>query len=225
MKPPPLCPGDRFGRLVVISEASRNPRRPGHRLWLCRCDCGQERTVEAECLKRRGWRSCGCFARENIAALGRQKRTHGRRNTPEYAAWCQMRRRCQDPTGKSYQNYGGRGIRVCEEWSQSFEAFFACLGPRPSDKHSLDRIDNDGDYEPGNCRWATSKEQSRNQRTNHPLTHEGRTQPLSAWAEEKGMKIHTLLRRIRAGWPVDVALTTPVAPSTRQATAVLRSER
>jgi len=139
------------------------------------------------------------------------KTQHGGRHTPEYAAWTRMKRRCYNPKQDHYDRYGGRGIAVCARWLNSFENFLADMGPRPSPKHSIERKDNDRDYEPANCVWATLTEQTRNRCTNKLLTYKGRTQCLAAWAEEIGIGRSTLDRRIRHyKWPIERALTTPV---------------
>jgi hypothetical protein len=137
---------------------------------------------------------------------------HGTRT---YQSWISMRQRCQNPNHTAYANYGGRGIKVCERWS-SFEDFLADMGERP-EGCSLDRIDGDGDYEPGNVRWASSKTQSRNWRdANNLVTFDGRTQPLASWSEEFGIEHHTLQYRLRAGWSAEKALTTPVRGRVRR---------
>lgn len=161
---------ERFGRLVVIGEAPSEmrsyPGRPSHRTrrMLCVCDCGTEVTTNLNFLKMGKTTSCGCFRKELVS---RTFRKHGETiggRTSEYCIWKGMRQRCDNPNNDDYKNYGGRGITVCDRWSESFEAFLADMGRRPSPQHSIDRIDNDGDYEPGNCRWATPIEQRRNQR-------------------------------------------------------------
>jgi hypothetical protein len=121
-----------------------------------------------------------------------------------------MLARCRNRRDRRYSDYGGRGITVCARWAQSFPAFFADMGPRPSPQHSIERKDNAGDYEPGNCVWATRKEQQRNTRRNRLLTYRGLTLPAVAWAERIGMNPHTLRDRLRLGWPVAKALTTPI---------------
>ncbi len=120
-----------------------------------------------------------------------------------------MLTRCENPRCEAYPRYGGRGIEVCKRW-QTFENFLADMGPRPSADHSIDRIENDGNYEPGNCRWATDAEQNQNTRSNRLLTYAGRTQPLSVWAREFGIRRETVRERLKAGWDVERALT--VAP-------------
>lgn len=120
-----------------------------------------------------------------------------------------MLRRCTNPSDVAWPYYGGRGITVCERW-QSFEQFLEDMGPRPSDAHSIDRIDGNRGYEPGNCRWATKKEQSRNMRRNRMLTLKGVTKPLAAWADTSGINHKTILARLRGGWTIEDALTVPV---------------
>lgn len=132
---------------------------------------------------------------------------HGLTRTPEYRAWASMKQRCTNPRVRSWSNYGGRGITVCERWSNSFEFFLEDMGPRPTPAHSLDRIDNDGHYEPGNCRWATASEQRRNDRNNRPITFAGETLPLIQWAQRTGITARTIGDRLDRGWPVERALT------------------
>ena len=154
--------------------------------------------------------------RESTKQLLREARTthgHSKRNgkpSPEYVCWMSMRLRCSDPRTNGYARYGGRGIRVCNAWADSFEAFLREVGPRPSRRHQIDRIDNSKGYEPGNVRWATREEQGQNRRTNVNLTYDGRTQCIAVWAREMGTTSATLATRLRAGWSVERTLSTPV---------------
>jgi hypothetical protein len=165
--------GRRFGRLTVLG---RVPGQPGRVSWLCACDCGGIAISLSNNLARGDSQSCGCLRSEQISerAFARNKAriTHGLSKTPEYAAWWAMRERCQNPEHPAYEHYGGRGISVCKEWAESFETFFAYVGRRPSDEHSLDRINNDGNYEPGNVRWATIDVQNSNKRYPRRKRHE-----------------------------------------------------
>jgi len=154
--------GTRFGRLEVVAFERWNPRVK-RSIYLCKCDCGSECLKDNVRLESGKAKSCGCLWKERIADKGKRARTHGMSRTPEYSAWQAMRNRCEKPKVACYHNYGGRGIKVCERWS-SFGEFIKDMGLRPSDAHSLDRINVNGNYEPGNVRWATNIEQARNKR-------------------------------------------------------------
>lgn len=190
--------GDRFGQLVVLGEEPRHETPNGSivRKIRCRCDCGGESVVALARLRNGGTRSCGCL-------VGGGHRTHGCTGTPEYRTWNGIKKRCSD--GSDFR-YGGRGIRVCERWLNSFEAFLADMGERPSAEHSIDRIDNDGDYSPENCRWATAKEQMRNTCYNVLVTHDGETLCVAEWAERHGVSASLLARRLRLGWSFERAV-------------------
>lgn len=146
--------GHRYGRLVVIAHAGKN--RHGHSLWLCKCECGNEKVLNSVAFRHGNTKSCGCLQSEN-------RTKHGMHGSPEYMTWNSMIQRCENPHSKAYNHYGGRGITVCDRW-KDFDNFFQDMGERPSPKYSLDRIDVNGNYEPANCRWTTQQEQVRNTR-------------------------------------------------------------
>lgn len=151
--------GKQFGRLTVLGMA---PRTHGRARWDCICECGTRTVVTGDVLQQGRSMSCGCLRREMNCA---KFRVHGAAGTPEYRAWSGMKARCHNPNNPDYHRYGDRGIRVCDRWIESFERFLADMGPRPSSEHSLDRFpNNDGNYEPDNCRWATAQEQAFNRR-------------------------------------------------------------
>lgn len=179
--------GQRFGRLVAIGPEKMVLYACGQRLifWRCKCDCGNEKTVALGKLSNGNTSSCGCFQREH-----RHGNTHGVKHamthSPEYRAWRSMKKRCTVASMKNYSLYGGRGISVCERWMESFENFFADMGQRPSSVHSLDRKDNNGNYNKQNCRWATLSEQGRNRRTNRVVNAFGKILPLVCFFEDEG---------------------------------------
>lgn len=149
--------GQRFARLVVVGRLAS---RGGSSRWLCRCDCGEERAVAGSNLRNGNSKSCGCLRVDKAKA----NRTHGMAKTLPHKCWVSIKQRCFNPANPSYRNYGGRGITMCDEWAASFEAFYAYVGDCPGPGLSLDRINNDGNYEPGNVRWANGSTQMLNRR-------------------------------------------------------------
>jgi hypothetical protein len=191
--------GRQFGKWKVLGPAFK---RRGKTFWRCQCACGVVKPVNGRHLRSGESTQCrGCAHRTHGA-------TNGRTRTTEYVIWASMIARCHNEKNRAYARYGGRGIVVCGAWRQSFAAFLKDVGPRPSANHSLDRFpDNDGNYEPGNVRWATSKKQNRNRSDNRLLTAFGETRCLTEWAEALGVK-RTLIRdRLKRGWSVEQALT------------------
>ena len=187
--------GQRFGKLVVTDEAGFADKPYGRvRMVLCECDCGGKLTVALVSLDSGKTVSCGCVRKSR---LGDATRTHGKSRSATYLIWRSMKSRCLVPTNEHFSYYGGRGIAVCDRW-MVFENFLADMGERPSGM-TLDRINNNGNYEPGNCRWATRLTQSQNTRRNNVLTIKGETKCISEWARVSGVHIQTLLSRIRRG--------------------------
>lgn len=197
--------GQTFGRLTVVSLAENEEGRKGV-YWVCRCECNEVCTVRGDHMVRGRTRSCGCLNRE-VAA--RRQLTHGLSKTDEYGIWWKMIRRCQDPRDNAYHHYGGRGITVCDRWRNSFEAFLEDMGPRPSLKHSIERVDNNKGYCPENCEWATQWVQSRNRRTNVLVEYKGQIKPLCDWCELLGLYVGSVRSRFRRGWSIEEAFTTP----------------
>lgn len=148
--------GEQYGRLTVLYYAGRRGKAT---MWVCECECGTRRVVYAGNLRCGYTKSCGCLQKEEAI---RANLTHGLSNTFEHRIWRAMKERCCNPNDKAYKRYGGRGITICDRWRYSFQNFIADMGFRPADKNSIDRVDNSGNYEPSNCRWATYMEQAHN---------------------------------------------------------------
>jgi hypothetical protein len=195
---PPLV-GKRFGNLTVVEWVRRPDASQLNGYWVCRCDCGTTRRLRTnELLQKTAGMRC---------KLCRQRLSE-KHASIEYRTWRAMKQRCEYPKHRAYPRYGGRGIKVCDRW-QSYDAFLADMGPRPSPKHSIERRDNNGDYEPDNCVWATHREQVLNRRGAVLCTYNGRTQPLSLWADETGIPYGRLYDRLKKNWPVEQAFTQP----------------
>ncbi len=196
--------GMQFSRLVVVGEL---PMRGQMRMLQCRCACGNNRKVSASNLRSGHTKSCGCFRREDSTA---RATIHGKTGTGAFRSWIAIRQRCVNPNTKAFKYYGARGITVCERW-RSFANFLEDMGERP-ESFSLDRIDNDKGYEPGNCRWASTTTQTRNRPTfNVMINVDGKDRCLAEVAEDCGLKYRTLHARIfDLGWDVKRAITTPI---------------
>ncbi len=198
--------GRKFGRWKVIKKTIKRTQ-DRNIIYYCVCQCGITKNISASSLRRGRSKSCGCLQKERAVYAGYKSHTHGRSHTKEHQAWLAMKRRCYKKDCKEYIRYGGRGIQVCDQWLKSFENFFKDLGEAPTSKHSIDRIDNDDNYKPNNCRWATAKEQANNRRTNilvHDMT-------LMEYCQEHDLNYRIINQRItRDHWPIDKAITTPI---------------
>lgn len=204
--------GQTFGRLTVLSYAAggRNGK------WKCRCECGGSAVVATGALRNGHTKSCGCWKREQTSI---RKRVHGGcaggKREIEFKTWCQIRRRCLRPAHPAYPSYGGRGICICDRWLKGeggrsgYECFRLDMGARPSVNHSIDRIDNDGNYEPGNCRWAIKKLQARNRRSNRIVEVGGKEMSLAAACDLLGANYALVNNRIQNGWTFERALSEP----------------
>ena len=197
---PSVIEGARFGRLTVQHISGKTPYYT--KIWQCICDCGSVRNVQQGALTTGRTQSCGCLQRERVT-------THGMTNTPEFKVWRGMLNRIFHPKPRDLQNYADRGISVSDEWKDSFEVFYRDMGPRPSPKHSIERIDNDKGYCKENCKWATAPEQHANKRTNVVIELEGTRLISSEWSRLLGGRAALVRQRLQHGWPVERALTTP----------------
>jgi len=201
--------GQRFGRLIALYDTGERKDRKA--VWHCRCDCGTEVDVIGRNLTGGHTTSCGCYNRERTveAHTVHGMARHGKQHSV-YWIWRAMCQRCENQDHKYYKNYGGRGITVCDEWHDPQVFINWALASGWERGLSIDRIDNNGNYEPGNCRWVTWKEQARNKRNNHLITFDNKTQPLAQWAEGLNIPVNTLRSRInQLHWPIERALTEP----------------
>lgn len=191
--------GQTFREWLVVSFEGRSSK--GKYYYSCRCSCGKMEIVRSDYLTDGISTSCGCV---------RNYPVHGDcipGRTPEYRAWCSMKSRCLDEGNESYKNYGGRGIKICPEWIESYPAFLRDVGRRPNPRLSIHRANNDGNYEPGNVVWAGSVVQANHRRSSVFLTFKGRTLSIAQWAREKGVNRHTLHSWLNRGLTVEAALS------------------
>jgi hypothetical protein len=205
--------GDRYERLTIVAETdpiilSGKPCRQ----FLCKCDCGKSKVIGLAVLRGNRVKSCGCL--HDTLPIKHRQAMGGERGLT-YRTWMTMRARCLNENASDYERYGGRGIRICEQWNE-FATFLQDMGERPSSKHSIDRIDPNGDYTPDNCRWATMKQQGRNRRNNRMLTFNGETLCLAEWAERIGTSLPALKSRLDVcKYTVEEALTLPIGAKRR----------
>lgn len=193
--------GNRYGMLTVLKRQDTDGI--DQITWLCLCDCGREKVVRGISLRKGITKSCGCLRTKTITDFNT---THGGRNLAEYGIWQHMLNRCRNKNVPEYRLYGGKGISVCDRW-QDFKNFIDDMGSRPSKNHSIDRKNVDGNYEPSNCRWATSKEQQRNRTNNVLYTYRGITASLAELCDLHGLKYKTVHRRLATGFDIESAFS------------------
>jgi hypothetical protein len=196
MPPRAKLEGQRFGHLLVLE------RHEGTALWRCVCDCGAIKVASTEALRRGRTGSCGCFS----SRAPRHHATVGRKKTPEYGIWAAIVQRCTNPSSYNFSYYGGRGIQMCDRWRDSFEAFLQDMGPKPTRLHTIDRLDTNGNYEPGNCRWATRAEQNRNTRRTRLYEINGERLCLTDWCARARLARSTVRKRLAKGQLIQTAL-------------------
>jgi hypothetical protein len=207
----------RFGKLTALQDVGRNKRG---RIWQCICDCGNVVQSVSGYLKNGHKRSCGCLHAEVAKATKEKHQTHGhttkerKQLASEYHAWASMKSRCLNKNTKSFKRYGGRGISICDRW-MSFENFFFDIGPKPSSKHSLERLNTNGDYEPSNCVWADAFQQASTRTNVRAISAFGKVMTSAAWARETGISATVIRNRIDSGWQPEKALSAPVRKISR----------
>ena len=202
--------GQKFCKLFVVKRVDNHRTKGGYSKvqYLCKCDCGNYVVVLADSLKSGNTKGCGCY---NVEMHRTLNRTHGKSRTRIYRIWRSMKARCYDPNSSRYTSYGGRGITICDEWINDFEAFDEWSTSHGySEKLSIDRIDVNGNYEPSNCRWATNDEQAVNKTNNHYLELNGEIKTVSEWARQLGVRYNLISNRLQRGWSVENALTIPL---------------
>lgn len=197
--------GVRFGRLRAIKP---NGSQGNNTKWLCICDCGNKVSVNISSLTMGRTRSCGCLRKENTSSMFKK---HGFRSEKLYSVYCTMKQRCYNPNNQRFSCYGGRGISICDEWQADYLAFRKwALDNGYEDGKSIDRINNDGNYEPSNCRWVNTITQANNKRNNPKIEYGGESHTIAEWARIKGLSYHTLYERINVHkWALDRAMETP----------------
>lgn len=187
--------GLKFGKLTAIKPVNEKRESGRHKRWICNCECGNTTIVSSDHLTKCETKSCGCY-------------NHGKSKTRLFRIWSHIKVRCYDCKNNNYSRYGGRGIKMCDDWRENFMAFYNwSISNGYSDELSIDRIDNNGNYSPDNCRWATQKMQANNTSKNHYITHNGETHTISEWSDITGIKQNTITYRLKRGWCTERALT------------------
>lgn len=201
--------GQKFERLTVIELDKSNKHNGVY--WICKCDCGNTSIVRSDSLTSGNTKSCGCLASEQRVLNGKSNTKHGMKGTKIYNSWQSMKNRCYNKKYENYNRYGGRSIKVCDEWKNNFQAFYDwAINNGYKEGLTIDRIDNNGNYEPSNCRWVTAKIQNRNTSQNIIITFNNKTQCLTDWANELNISREVLYYRIKKGWGTERALTEPI---------------
>ena len=198
--------GQRFGRLLAIERRGSDAWRSA--MWLCKCDCDKECLVSSHNLRTGHTQSCGCLQSEMTS---KANTTHGHRNTRLYGIWNAMKGRCHRENTQAFPSYGGRGIAVCDEWKTDFSAFYEwAMANGYRDDLTIDRIDNDKEYSPNNCRWVATEIQANNKRSNVVIEYKGEQHTLAEWSKILGIKYATLRKRLEKGWSIEGAFHTPL---------------
>lgn len=197
--------GKRFGRLLVVGLHSITNHKPR---WKCKCDCGSALDVNGSNLKTGTTKSCGCL---QVDLVRGRLTTHGQsRRSPEYNTWSGMLARCRSKSNPAYSNYGGRGVKACKRWLK-FETFFEDMGKKPTAAHSIERRNNDGDYKPSNCYWATKRQQALNTRQSvGVVNHNGKSMTIEQWSKHTGIKLKTIYWRLKR-WSVEKSLSKTIS--------------
>lgn len=205
--------GMKWGRLTALCKDVERTKETGSTYWKFACECGTITSVQLSGVRRGDSKSCGCYSKEVARKMVIERcfkhGETGSKLTAEFRTWMNMKNRTLNPKCQFYHRYGGRGIKVCSRWKSSYLNFLEDMGRRPSEIHRIERIDNDGDYEPSNCRWATHKEQSRNTSSNRWITINGVTKILQDWCSEFGITKEGVYYRLGKGIPIDLAITLP----------------
>jgi len=190
-----------FERLLVVEYAGQKMYGGRNRnIWKCQCSCGQITYVQTQHLTSKRIRSCGCLAKDELSA---RRKTHGKSKTSIFSIYNNMIKRCLDIKDGGHPSYGGRGIKVCERWLESFENFYEDMGDRPSNEYSIDRVNNNGNYSKENCRWATKTEQNNNTRQNVLIEYNGEIKTASQWSKVTNIPVEKILYRYKKKWDLD----------------------
>lgn|SRR5574344_1125675 len=202
--------GKKYNRLTITAIEIKRIKGRNYTYAVCKCDCGKICKPRLDYVIHNRTKSCGCYNRELIIAIDKKRKKHGKTNTAEFSIWSAMIKRCYNKNDISYERYGARNIKVCDRWldkENGFMNFYKDMGNRPNALYSIDRIDNNGNYESDNCKWSTNIEQQNNKRNNHLLTYNNETHTIAEWSRICGIKPQTIWSRLNRGWTVFETLT------------------